>query len=86
MEQKTKPALKIINIGGTTDVTGNITVYESGDDIIVVDCGIGFPDADMPGVDVVIPDFFTRHFDFSDLFKHLLELQFLQFFLFLYLS
>ena len=57
MEQKTKPALKIINIGGTTDVTGNITVYESGDDIIVVDCGIGFPDADMPGVDVVIPDF-----------------------------
>jgi ribonuclease J len=51
------PALKIINLGGTTTVTGNLTAYECGEDIIVVDCGIGFPDSDMPGVDVVIPDF-----------------------------
>lgn len=51
------PALKIISLGGTTSVTGNITAYECGNDIIVVDCGIGFPDSDMPGVDVVIPDF-----------------------------
>lgn len=49
--------LKIINIGGTMDVTGNLTVYETENDIVIVDCGIGFPDSDMPGVDIVIPDF-----------------------------
>jgi len=53
-----KPTLKIISIGGTEKVTKNLTVYEYRDDIIVVDCGIGFPDIfDMPGVDVLIPDF-----------------------------
>jgi ribonuclease J len=57
INKKEGPALKILNIGGTTTVTGNLTVYECGDDIIVVDCGIGFPDSDMPGVDVIIPDF-----------------------------
>lgn len=49
--------LKIINIGGTTDVNGNLTIYETENDIVIVDCGIGFPDSDMPGVDIVIPDF-----------------------------
>ncbi|OGC47935.1 hypothetical protein A2886_01615 [candidate division WWE3 bacterium RIFCSPHIGHO2_01_FULL_42_13] len=57
VNKKGAPALKIISLGGTTSVTGNITAYECGNDIIVVDCGIGFPDSDMPGVDVVIPDF-----------------------------
>lgn len=57
VNRKGGPALKIISLGGTTTVTGNITVYECGNDIIVIDCGIGFPDSDMPGVDVVIPDF-----------------------------
>lgn len=57
VNRETGPALKIINLGGTTTVTGNLTVYECGGDILVVDCGIGFPDSDMPGVDVVIPDF-----------------------------
>ncbi|MFZ2663899.1 MAG: ribonuclease J [Patescibacteria group bacterium] len=53
-----KPVLKVITIGGTDKVNKNLTVYEYKDDIIVVDCGIGFPDIfDMPGVDVLIPDF-----------------------------
>ena len=49
--------LKFIAISGTTDVTENLYVYEYGDDMIVVDCGVGFPDSDMFGVDLVIPDF-----------------------------
>lgn len=49
--------LRIISIGGTEAVNKNMTVYECGDDIVVVDCGIGFPDSEMHGVDVVIPDF-----------------------------
>ena len=44
-----KPELKIITLSGTESVTKNLTVYECGDDIIAVDCGIGFPDADMRG-------------------------------------
>jgi len=54
--QKGKGELKFIPIGGTTNVTKNMYVYEYGNDIIVVDCGIGFPDSDMLGVDVVVPD------------------------------
>jgi ribonuclease J len=52
-----KKSLKIITLSGTESVTKNMTVYEYGDDIIVVDVGVGFPDSDMLGVDVVIPDF-----------------------------
>lgn len=48
--------LKIIPIGGVGDVTKNLYVYEYGNDIIVVDCGIGFPQEEMLGVDFVIPD------------------------------
>ncbi|KKQ84704.1 MAG: RNA-metabolising metallo-beta-lactamase [Candidatus Daviesbacteria bacterium GW2011_GWF2_38_7] len=48
--------LKIIPLGGVGDVTKNMYVYEYGDDIIIVDCGVGFPDEAMPGVDLVIPD------------------------------
>lgn len=51
-----KPELRVITLGGTTAVTKNMTVYECGEDIIVVDCGFGFPDAEMLGVDVVLPD------------------------------
>ena len=49
--------LKIIPIGGTTTVQKNMYVYECGEDIIVVDCGIGFPDWETPGIDIIIPDF-----------------------------
>ena len=48
--------LKIIPLGGLNEIGKNITVYEYGRDLIVVDCGMGFPDDDMYGVDVVIPD------------------------------
>jgi ribonuclease J len=52
-----RPNLKFIALSGTTDVTENMYVYEYGNDMIVVDCGVGFPDAEMLGVDLVIPDF-----------------------------
>jgi len=48
--------LKLIPLGGVGDVTKNMYVYEYGNDIIIVDCGVGFPDEAMPGVDLVIPD------------------------------
>ena len=51
-----KPNLKIIPLGGIEDIGKNITVFEYGDDIIVVDCGIEFPTDDMLGIDLVIPD------------------------------
>lgn len=49
-------SLKVIPLGGVGDVTKNMYVYEYGEDIIIVDCGVGFPDEGMPGVDLVIPD------------------------------
>ena len=51
-----KPKLKIIPLGGLHEVGKNITVFEYEDDIIVVDCGLSFPEDDMLGVDLVIPD------------------------------
>lgn len=48
--------LKIISLGGLDEIGKNITVYEYGNDIIVVDVGMGFPGNDMYGIDVVIPD------------------------------
>ena len=48
--------LKIIPLGGLNEIGKNLTVYEYGGDIVVVDCGMGFPDDDMYGIDVVIPD------------------------------
>ena len=49
--------LKIIPLGGLDEIGKNITVLEYGKDMIVVDCGVGFPEEDMYGVDLVIPDF-----------------------------
>ncbi|MBO5439386.1 MAG: ribonuclease J [Clostridia bacterium] len=49
--------LKIFALGGLNEIGKNMTVLECGEDIIIVDCGIGFPDDDMLGVDLVIPDF-----------------------------
>ena len=48
--------LKIISLGGLNEIGKNLTVLEYGRDIILVDCGMGFPDDEMPGVDFVIPD------------------------------
>ena len=52
-----KSNLKIIALGGLDEIGKNITVFEYEDEIILVDCGLEFPDDDMLGVDLVIPDF-----------------------------
>ena len=49
-------SLKVISLGGLQEIGKNMTVLEYGNDIIVIDAGMGFPDEDMPGVDLVIPD------------------------------
>jgi ribonuclease J len=51
-----KDTIKIIPLGGLHEIGKNITVFEYGDDIILVDAGLAFPDDDMLGVDLVIPD------------------------------
>lgn len=48
--------LKIMSLGGLNEIGKNMTVLEYGRDIIIVDCGVGFPEGDMYGVDLVIPD------------------------------
>lgn len=52
-----QPKLKIYSLGGLNEIGKNMTVLECDNDIIIVDCGIGFPNDDMLGVDLVIPDF-----------------------------
>lgn len=54
MESKKK--IKVIPLGGLGEIGKNITVIEYGDEIVVVDCGMTFPDSEMYGIDVVIPD------------------------------
>lgn len=51
-----KETLKIIPIGGIQEIGKNMTVFEYGNEIIIVDCGLAFPEDDMLGVDLVIPD------------------------------
>ena len=48
--------LKIIPLGGLGEIGKNMTVIEFGNDLIIIDCGMGFPDEDMYGIDVVLPD------------------------------
>ena len=51
-----KSNIKVIPLGGLHEVGKNITVFEYEDEIIIVDCGISFPEDDMLGIDLVIPD------------------------------
>ena len=51
-----KENLKVMFLGGVDEIGKNMTALEYGDDIIVIDSGLGFPDDDMPGIDIVVPD------------------------------
>lgn len=51
-----KQRLRVIPLGGAGEVGRNMWVVEYGDDIVILDCGVMFPDADMLGVDLVLPD------------------------------
>ena len=55
-EKREKSKLRVISLGGLGEIGKNITVIEYENDIIIVDCGLGFPDEDMLGIDLVIPD------------------------------
>ncbi len=52
-----KPPVRIAFLGGLNEIGKNLTLFECNDDIIILDCGMAFPDGDMLGVDLVIPDF-----------------------------
>ncbi len=56
MPKKEKSKLRVIPLGGLNEIGKNLTVLEYGNDILIIDCGLGFPDEDMPGIDLVIPD------------------------------
>ncbi len=51
-----KPKLKVISLGGLQEIGKNMTVFEYNQDIIIVDCGLAFPEDEMLGIDMVIPD------------------------------
>ena len=56
MPKKEKGKLRIIALGGLNEIGKNMTVVEYDKDIMIIDCGLGFPDEDMLGIDLVIPD------------------------------
>ena len=61
IDMPAEPAVRLIPLGGLGEIGLNMMLIESGDDIVAVDCGLLFPDDEMPGVDYVIPDFTYLH-------------------------
>jgi ribonuclease J len=57
MKKKKENVLKIIPLGGLGEIGKNMTLFEFMNDIIIIDCGVAFPESDLPGIDLVIPDF-----------------------------
>ena len=55
--RKGKPSLKVIPIGGLNEIGKNLTLLEYQNEILIIDCGLSFPDDEMYGIDIVIPDF-----------------------------
>lgn len=56
-KEQRKTPVRVIPLGGLLEVGKNVTVYECMDDMFLVDCGMTFPDENMLGVDLVLPDF-----------------------------
>ncbi len=52
-----RPSVRIIPLGGLNEIGKNMTVFECCNDMFILDCGLAFPDSEMPGVDIVLPDF-----------------------------
>ena len=55
--QKPENSVRVSFLGGLNEIGKNITMYETDNDIVLVDCGMAFPGEEMPGIDLVIPDF-----------------------------
>ena len=55
-KSKNTEKLKVMMLGGLYEIGKNLAVIEYGDEMMIVDCGLGFPEEDMPGIDLVIPD------------------------------
>ena len=56
-QNREKGRLRVIPLGGLNEIGKNMTLLESGDDMMIIDCGLSFPDDEMFGIDIVIPDF-----------------------------